>query len=1349
MRRISIALAVLVAIALCLAQHTVTLTWTQSTSPGITSNNVYRGTASGGPYSQIYPSSSPITSYNDVPASSGTYYYVVTAVSSAGESGYSNEVQATDPPPSTFATPPQNWVDNTINTPPGAFDYTVILASTPTNYGPNCHGFTPPACAGATYTNDVAGEQDALNNWRDNSDRQTGSSAAAHWADNSWLIEKPAQGSSGSVYYSATTYPSNNAAITWPGKLNPASTQLSTDGAMAPGSSVLTSASNPFTVNMKGAAISVSKAGNAGGSVPLVTWIASWQSAGQVTLGAPTLQTGGTSGATVTVSNVEPTKGLVIDSQDVVANPSHLPAGRMVCGWGLANFGGKRNPGCDGHTLSGAQNDKQYMWKMVLSNLPGFFAGIYAQEDLANPLSFSGGCRGWAICVPYANHILMKHGEITLAPGAAQSFSPGPTTAPYLFQAADGTHNGASGSGVFIPGIWSTNLGVVGMYMHGWDPGDPGQPTTSAATVTAISCTGAGPYTCTYTAANTFQPGQIVNITGTYTCPACVVLSGGLTRAKFEVSQANSVSCASSCATTATQTPVGASGSWTNTGTVTVAPDGGGINSTVTWVSGSYFGLTFTPGSTIYIGGTAYIIADTTLTHTVIGTSTPVQNSQFSIVGTVTIGTATAYAQSNPPAQYAVGSGDDTRNAMQFNSDGGWVQDNYIEKIHEWNSESHGIGGGFMNGPVKIVNNWIEGGSVPLFFGGAAVDTSGGPMYDAEIRRNHLGADLQWRQLTGPGGPFPPFGCGTTDGPGTTSHSVCPFKWGRKNSLELKIGSQVVITGNELMDDWVDGQSAYCLSVDARTISGGSMAGVFDGSNVPRTFTDNIRIESNWLANCGQNAFAGQSSSPGNGGGVSKKLAKIDVVNNLFSNLSDDLQNGKAGSEFEWTSGGITYPCAVSGNGTTATATCAPYQADLTANTSSIVAGAPNSCGAGCVVVTVITNIGRMDPILCTVAAATCIANGWTAIVNYPSWSGTFVMTATNGNWNTDGTGGGNGFTYNDTANNPSGTLCSSISDCGSKLTAFTFASLGYKITNIAVGDGLYVTDPGSSCTGFVTTSPTTPVKAISGTLPYGTGASMTVAWSSSTVGSANCLISNAPGPPNGVTFQNNTLLAINGYAITNFGRSWWPINNWFWNNVFADNPAGVASDIECNNPVGGGFGEGTKAFTCWDSTTLEVYKNAFMGHCASNWGGSGCAAGATAPQVDPLSQCSSGCINSFPALAGGYPSGSCTYDGSNPLNCPMMALPWSTNFSLSNVATMSGNPPPTQGVNITTLTTTATANIYTCPAGLSCGAHGPYPDGPAAPAVPPPTAPSFSLFARSAGETNGENERQSDRATK
>lgn len=79
--------------------HYVDLTWTASTSSGVTGYDIYRGTASGGPYSQINSSLVAGPSYTDSTVEAGqTYYYVAKAVNSSGaQSGYSTQASATVP----------------------------------------------------------------------------------------------------------------------------------------------------------------------------------------------------------------------------------------------------------------------------------------------------------------------------------------------------------------------------------------------------------------------------------------------------------------------------------------------------------------------------------------------------------------------------------------------------------------------------------------------------------------------------------------------------------------------------------------------------------------------------------------------------------------------------------------------------------------------------------------------------------------------------------------------------------------------------------------------------------------------------------------------------------------------------------------------------------------------------------------------------------------------------------------------------------------------------------------------------------------------------------------------------
>jgi hypothetical protein len=87
--------------------HKANLSWTASTTPSVTAYNVYRATASTGPYSQI-ASSIPATTWcngsscawSDTTVTAGvTYYYEVTAVASGVESAPTSPVPGTIPSP--------------------------------------------------------------------------------------------------------------------------------------------------------------------------------------------------------------------------------------------------------------------------------------------------------------------------------------------------------------------------------------------------------------------------------------------------------------------------------------------------------------------------------------------------------------------------------------------------------------------------------------------------------------------------------------------------------------------------------------------------------------------------------------------------------------------------------------------------------------------------------------------------------------------------------------------------------------------------------------------------------------------------------------------------------------------------------------------------------------------------------------------------------------------------------------------------------------------------------------------------------------------------------------------------
>jgi hypothetical protein len=126
----------------------VVLTWTASS--GATSYHVKRAATSGGTYTQVGAPAG--VSYTDTGLVDGTtYYYVVSALNSVGESGNSNEASATPAaivtttpvPPAAYVIPDRTYDPNApLTTPVGSgTQYHVALTGADTNDGTSTHPF--------------------------------------------------------------------------------------------------------------------------------------------------------------------------------------------------------------------------------------------------------------------------------------------------------------------------------------------------------------------------------------------------------------------------------------------------------------------------------------------------------------------------------------------------------------------------------------------------------------------------------------------------------------------------------------------------------------------------------------------------------------------------------------------------------------------------------------------------------------------------------------------------------------------------------------------------------------------------------------------------------------------------------------------------------------------------------------------------------------------------------------------------------------------------------------------------------------------------------------------------------
>jgi len=80
------------------AAHTVTLNWAKSSSSSVTGYDVYRGTVSGGPYTQIGSTTASVLDFSDTSVQNNVeYFYVVTSVAAGEQSTYSSQVAVSVP----------------------------------------------------------------------------------------------------------------------------------------------------------------------------------------------------------------------------------------------------------------------------------------------------------------------------------------------------------------------------------------------------------------------------------------------------------------------------------------------------------------------------------------------------------------------------------------------------------------------------------------------------------------------------------------------------------------------------------------------------------------------------------------------------------------------------------------------------------------------------------------------------------------------------------------------------------------------------------------------------------------------------------------------------------------------------------------------------------------------------------------------------------------------------------------------------------------------------------------------------------------------------------------------------
>jgi hypothetical protein len=200
------------------------------------------------------------------------------------------------------------------------------------------------------------------------------------------------------------------------------------------------------------------------------------------------------------------------------------------------------------------------------------------------------------------------------------------------------------------------------------------------------------------------------------------------------------------------------------------------------------------------------------------------------------------------------------RRGVALNARGAAVVDSTIVGFREHGADSQAIAGWSGPGPYVIANNYLEGASENIMFGGSDPSIAELRPADIYICRNYLTKDVSWRN----GG------------------------WVVKNLFELKNARRVVVAGNVMENNWSDGQVGFAVLFTPRNQDG----------SAPWSGVEDVTFAYNIVRHTGSGLNMLSSDTPN----TSEPLQRAVVHDNLFDDI-DGATWGGQGRVFQFVNG--------------------------------------------------------------------------------------------------------------------------------------------------------------------------------------------------------------------------------------------------------------------------------------------------------------------------------------------------------------------------------------------------------------------------------------------------------------
>ena len=197
------------------------------------------------------------------------------------------------------------------------------------------------------------------------------------------------------------------------------------------------------------------------------------------------------------------------------------------------------------------------------------------------------------------------------------------------------------------------------------------------------------------------------------------------------------------------------------------------------------------------------------------------------------------------------------KRCVQLNTGASAVIDSWMADCHVVGQDAQAVAGFNATGPIKIVNNHLEGSGENVIFGGADPAITNLVPADFEIARNHIVKPLSWR----------------VDDP-----SYAGTHWSIKNLFELKNAKRALFQCNVLEHSWGDAQNGYAILFTPRNQDG----------TCPQCGVQDVTLQYNLIvgAASGFDVLGTDDNHP------SLPLERVLVSNNLLTDLDGKKWNG-------------------------------------------------------------------------------------------------------------------------------------------------------------------------------------------------------------------------------------------------------------------------------------------------------------------------------------------------------------------------------------------------------------------------------------------------------------------------